>query len=47
MKKIVFIAVCIIGILCFSSCRTTSKPCGLANNDTINTHVDLIETDLT
>jgi hypothetical protein len=46
MKKVVFIVVCIIGILCFSSCRSTSKPCGLANNDTINTHVDLIETDL-
>ncbi|MCL7753120.1 hypothetical protein [Polaribacter sp. Z022] len=34
MKKVVFIAVCILGILCFSSCRSTSKSCGLANNTT-------------
>ena len=46
MKKVVFIAVCIVGILCFSSCRSTSKPCGLANDSTINTHVDLTEADL-
>ncbi|MBT7135817.1 MAG: hypothetical protein HN890_06340 [Polaribacter sp.] len=32
MKKIVFIVVCIVGITCFTSCRSTSKPCGLANN---------------
>ncbi|WP_299064598.1 hypothetical protein [uncultured Polaribacter sp.] len=35
MKKVVFIAVCIIGILCFSSCRSTKSPCGLADNVTI------------
>ncbi len=46
MKKVVFISVCIVGILCFSSCRSTSKPCGLANDSTINTHVDLTEADL-
>ncbi|MEZ7875597.1 MAG: hypothetical protein QMB86_01240 [Polaribacter sp.] len=46
MKKVVFIAVCIVGILCFSSCRSTSKPCGLANDSTINTQLDLIEVDL-
>ena len=46
MKKVVFIAVCIVGILCFSSSRSTSKPCGLANDSTINTQVDLIEADL-
>ncbi|MDG1452252.1 MAG: hypothetical protein P8Q33_05680 [Polaribacter sp.] len=32
MKKIVFIVVCIVGITCFTSCRSTSKPCGLGDN---------------
>jgi len=32
MKKAIFIAVCILGIICFSSCRSTSQSCGLANN---------------
>ena len=32
MKKIVFIVICVFGIICFASCRSTSKPCGLANN---------------
>jgi hypothetical protein len=36
MKKVVFIAVCILGIMCFSSCRSTSSPCGLAENTTTN-----------
>jgi|TARA_B100000809_G_scaffold25461_1_gene22356 hypothetical protein len=45
MKKVVFIAVCIVGILCFSSCRSTSKPCGLADDGTINTQIDLTEAD--
>ncbi|WP_298763801.1 hypothetical protein [uncultured Polaribacter sp.] len=30
MKKVVFIAICVIGFVCFSSCRSTSKSCGLA-----------------
>ena len=34
MKKVVFIAICIIGIICFSSCRSTAKSCGLADNTT-------------
>ncbi|WP_158841655.1 hypothetical protein [Polaribacter sp. L3A8] len=34
MKKVVFIAVCILGSICFSSCRSTSKHCGLADNTT-------------
>jgi len=37
MKKTVFIVVCILGIICFSSCRSTSQPCGLADNITIQT----------
>jgi hypothetical protein len=36
MKKVVFIAICIVGIICFSSCRSTSKPCGLADATTTN-----------
>ena len=32
MKKIVIIAICLIGIVCFSSCRSTSSSCGLADN---------------
>ncbi|WP_299060784.1 hypothetical protein [uncultured Polaribacter sp.] len=36
MKKIVFVAICIIGFTCFSSCRSTSKPCGLADSITTN-----------
>lgn len=35
MKKAVFIVICILGIICFSSCRSSSKSCGLADN-TIN-----------
>tara|TARA_B100000795_G_scaffold184531_1_gene140033 strand:- start:725 stop:865 length:141 start_codon:yes stop_codon:yes gene_type:complete len=45
MKKIVFIAVCIIGILCFSSCRSTSKPCGFADA-TVNLEVNLTKAGL-
>ncbi|MDD7916003.1 hypothetical protein [Polaribacter ponticola] len=37
MKKTVFIAVCILGVICFSSCRSTSSSCGLADNTTIQT----------
>ena len=45
MKKVIFIAVCIVGVLCFSSCRSTSKPCGLAD-ETINLQVHLTGADL-
>ncbi|QTE23446.1 hypothetical protein [Polaribacter cellanae] len=34
MKKIVFVAICVLGIICFSSCRSTSQSCGLADADT-------------
>ncbi|WP_405606167.1 hypothetical protein [Polaribacter sp. Asnod1-A03] len=34
MKKLIFIAICILGIISFSSCRSTSSPCGLADNTT-------------
>jgi hypothetical protein len=34
MKKVIFIAVCVIGIMCFSSCRSSSAACGLADNTT-------------
>ncbi|MDX6745855.1 hypothetical protein SHK09_03545 [Polaribacter sp. PL03] len=36
MKKVVFVAICIVGIICFSSCRSTSKSCGLADTSTTN-----------
>ena len=34
MKRIIFIAFCVLGLLSFSSCRSTSDPCGLAENST-------------
>ena len=34
MKKVIFIAVCILGIMCFSSCRSTSASCGLVDHTT-------------
>lgn len=34
MKKIVFITICVLGIICFSSCVSTNRPCGLADNNT-------------
>tara|TARA_R110001632_G_scaffold55094_2_gene134906 strand:- start:11287 stop:11448 length:162 start_codon:yes stop_codon:yes gene_type:complete len=34
MKRFVFIAICVLGLLSFSSCRSTSNPCGLAENST-------------
>jgi hypothetical protein len=36
MKKIVFIAICNVGVICFYSCRSTAKPCGLADATTTN-----------
>jgi hypothetical protein len=32
MKKTVWIAICIVGILSSTSCRSTSSSCGLAKN---------------
>ena len=43
MKKAVFIAVCIIGIICFSSCRSTSQSCGLADSITIQTTLQQVD----
>ncbi|WP_299016719.1 hypothetical protein [uncultured Polaribacter sp.] len=45
MKKVVFVAICSIGIICFSSCRSTSKPCGLADieiNQTTLKQIDVM-----
>ncbi|NVJ87828.1 MAG: hypothetical protein HWD82_00085 [Flavobacteriaceae bacterium] len=36
IKKIVFIVICIIGLVSFSSCRSMSQSCGLADNTTTN-----------
>jgi hypothetical protein len=38
MKRIVYIAICVIGLISLSSCRSTSKRCGLAEKTTIQTH---------
>ncbi len=38
MKRIVFIAICVLGLICFSSCRSTSESCGLAENITKQTN---------
>jgi hypothetical protein len=32
MKKVVFIAICTLGIMSITSCRSTSSSCGLAEN---------------
>ncbi len=32
MKRYIYISVCILGLISFTSCRSTSKPCGLADN---------------
>ncbi|MCG1036457.1 hypothetical protein [Polaribacter sargassicola] len=45
MKKVTFIAICILGIISFSSCRSTSNPCGLADNTT-TTQTTLKQVDL-
>lgn len=46
MKKAVFIVICILGIICFSSCRSTSSSCGLADN-IISNQTTLQQVDLT
>jgi hypothetical protein len=43
MKKVVFVAICVIGIICFSSCRSTSKSCGLADNTTTQTSLKQVD----
>jgi|TARA_B110000908_G_scaffold1703_1_gene2196 hypothetical protein len=32
MKRIIYITIFVIGLFSFSSCRSTSTPCGLAEN---------------
>lgn len=43
MKKALFIVVCILGISCFSSCRSTSSSCGLADNATNQTTLQQVD----
>lgn len=38
MKRIVYIAICVIGLISLSSCRSASKRCGLAEKSTIQTN---------
>jgi len=35
MKKKIYIAIFILGVIYLSGCRSTSHPCGLAENITI------------
>ena len=37
MKKNICVAICILGLLGLSSCRSTSAPCGLANHSSDQT----------
>lgn len=37
MKRFVFIAICVLGLMSLSSCRSTSDSCGLADNSTKQT----------
>ena len=43
MKKTAFIVICILGIICFSSCRSTSQSCGLADNVTNQTALQQVD----
>ena len=45
MKKVVFIVICVLGITCLSSCRSTSKSCGLAEATT-TTQTTLTQADV-
>ena len=38
MKKTICIVICILGIFCMSSCRSTASSCGLADNTPSETH---------
>ncbi|WP_157578338.1 hypothetical protein [Polaribacter reichenbachii] len=46
MKKAAFIVICILGVICFSSCRSTSSSCGLADQNS-TTQTTLQQADLT
>ncbi len=47
MKKVVFIAICTLGVLSITSCRSTSASCGLAKNtSTKQTQQNLQQTTL-
>ncbi|MGY0407923.1 MAG: hypothetical protein ACWIPJ_06165 [Polaribacter sp.] len=43
MKKVIFVTICVIGICCLSSCRSTSRPCGLADNTTTQTTLQQVD----
>ena len=32
MKRYIYVSICVLGLISFTSCRSTSKPCGLADN---------------
>lgn len=31
MKRYIYVSICVLGLISFTSCRSTSKPCGLAD----------------
>jgi hypothetical protein len=43
MKKAISIVICILGILCISSCRSTGNSCGLAENTLIETSTQQVD----
>ena len=45
MKKIVFVAICVLSVMFLSSCRSTSKSCGLSDN-TSTTQTTLKQSDI-
>ena len=46
MKRAIFIVVCVLGIMCFASCRSTSSSCGLADNNITTNQTTLQQADL-
>ena len=32
MKRYIYVSICVLGLISFTSCRSTSKPCGLSDN---------------
>ncbi|MFL3660740.1 MAG: hypothetical protein ACI6PN_03220 [Polaribacter sp.] len=46
MRKLIFILSCIVGILCLSSCRSTSASCGLADTAPVDQGIGSQEADV-
>ena len=46
MRKLVFILSCVVGIMCLSSCRSTSASCGLADTAPVDQAIVLQKVNL-